>query len=406
MAINLQKGQKVSLEKKSSTGLGEILVNLNWNSRPVKQGFLSSILGGSKGIDLDLGCLYELKNGQKGAVQALGNSFGSLNQAPYISLDGDDRTGAAAAGENLRINGNKISEFKRILVYTFIYEGVANWQQADAVVTIKYPGAEDIIVKMDTFNSSNIMCGLALFENQNDQTFSVEKIVQFYNGHQALDKAFNWGMQWKAGRKEEEYMSISLQKGQKVSLSKDNAGLAIIIVGLGWDEVKQSSGKGIFGSLFGSQPQAIDCDASAILLKNGKFTDKSDLVYFGNLKHKSGTVNHMGDNLTGAGDGDDEQIVIDLSKVPEQYDKIVIVVNIYQAVQRKQHFGMIENAFIRLVDARNNNEICKYNLTENYSGMTAMIFGEVYRHNGEWKFSAIGNGTTDPGLAELCRRYA
>ncbi len=201
-------------------------------------------------------------------------------------------------------------------------------------------------------------------------------------------------------------MSISLQKGQKVSLSKDNAGLAKIIVGLGWDEVKQSSGKGIFGSLFGSQPQAIDCDASAILLKNGKFTDKSDLVYFGNLKHKSGTVNHMGDNLTGAGDGDDEQIVIDLSKVPEQYDKIVIVVNIYQAVQRKQHFGMIENAFIRLVDARNNNEICKYNLTENYSGMTAMIFGEVYRHNGEWKFSAIGNGTTDPGLAELCRRYA
>ena len=201
MAIILQKGQKVSLEKKSSTGLGEILVNLNWNSRPVKQGFLSSILGGSKGIDLDLGCLYELKNGQKGAVQALGNSFGSLNQAPYISLDGDDRTGAAAAGENLRINGNKLSEFKRILVYTFIYEGVANWQQADAVVTIKYPGAEDIIVKMDTFNSSNIMCGLALFENQNDQTFSVEKIVQFYNGHQALDKAFNWGMQWKAGRK-------------------------------------------------------------------------------------------------------------------------------------------------------------------------------------------------------------
>lgn len=201
-------------------------------------------------------------------------------------------------------------------------------------------------------------------------------------------------------------MSISLQKGQKVSLSKDNAGLAKIIVGLGWDEVKQSSGKGIFGALFGSQPQAIDCDASAILLKNGKFTDKSDLVYFGNLKHKSGTVNHMGDNLTGAGDGDDEQIVIDLSKVPEQYDKIVIVVNIYQAVQRKQHFGMIENAFIRLVDARNNNEICKYNLTENYSGMTAMIFGEVYRHNGEWKFNAIGNGTTDPGLTELCRRYA
>lgn len=201
MAINLQKGQKVSLEKKSSVGLGEILVNLNWNSRPAKQGFFSSLLGGNRGIDLDLGCLYELKNGQKGAVQALGNSFGNLNQAPFISLDGDDRTGVVATGENLRINGNKLSEFKRILVYTFIYEGVANWQQADATVTIKYPGAEDIIVKMDTFNSSNIMCGLALFENQDNQTFSVEKIVQFYSGHQALDQAFNWGMKWKAGRK-------------------------------------------------------------------------------------------------------------------------------------------------------------------------------------------------------------
>ena len=201
MSISLQKGQKVNLEKKGSAGLGEILVNLNWNSTPKKTGFLSSLFGGSEGIDLDLGCLYELKDGRKGAVQALGNAFGSLNNPPFISLDGDDRTGAAAAGENLRINGDRLSDFKRVLVYTFIYEGVANWKQADATVTIKYPGAEDIVVKMDTFNSSNIMCGLVLFENQNDQTFSVEKIVQFYQGHRELDKAFNWGMQWKAGRK-------------------------------------------------------------------------------------------------------------------------------------------------------------------------------------------------------------
>jgi len=201
MAISLEKGQKVSLEKKSPSGLGEILVNLNWNSQPVKQGFLSSLFGGGNGIDLDLGCLYELKNGKKGAVQALGNVFGALDRPPYVSLDGDDRTGASAAGENLRINGNKLSEIKRILVYTFIYEGIANWQQANAVVTIKYPNAEDIIVRMDTFNSSKIMCGLALFENQNDQTFSVEKIVQFYSGHEELDRAFHWGMQWKPGRK-------------------------------------------------------------------------------------------------------------------------------------------------------------------------------------------------------------
>ena len=206
-------------------------------------------------------------------------------------------------------------------------------------------------------------------------------------------------------------MSVSLQKGQKVNLSKDNAGLAKVIVGLGWDEAKPSGGGGggFFATLFGGAAtthQAIDCDASAIMLKNGKFVDRTDLVYFGNLTHPSGAIQHMGDNLTGEGEGDDEQIVIDLSRVPAEYDKIVIVVNIYQAVQRKQHFGMIENAFIRLVDARNNKEMCKYNLTENYSGMTAMIFGEIYRHNGEWKFNAMGNGTTDPGIGELCRRFS
>lgn len=197
-------------------------------------------------------------------------------------------------------------------------------------------------------------------------------------------------------------MSISLQKGQKVSLSKDNAGLSKIVVGLGWDEAPKAGG--FFGSLRGGG-QAIDCDASAIMLNNGRLADKEDVVYFGNLTHKSRTVQHMGDNLTGAGDGDDEQIVIDLSRVPAEYDKIVIVVNIYEAVKRRQHFGMIQNAFIRLVDARNDNEMCKYNLTDNYSGMTAMIFGEVYRYNGEWKFNAIGQGTTDPGLGELTRRY-
>ena len=202
-------------------------------------------------------------------------------------------------------------------------------------------------------------------------------------------------------------MSISLQKGQKVSLSKDNAGLAKVIVGLGWDEVGQSSGGGFMSSLFGSSSSGedIDCDASAIMLRDGKFVDKHDVVYFGNLAHKSGSVSHQGDNLTGAGEGDDEQIIIDLSKVPAEYDKIVMVVNIYDAVPRRQHFGMIKNAFIRLVDARNNNEMFKYNLTEDYSGMTAMIFGEVYRYNGEWKFRAIGQGTKDSGLVELTRRY-
>ena len=201
-------------------------------------------------------------------------------------------------------------------------------------------------------------------------------------------------------------MSVSLQKGQKVSLSKEGKeGLNRVIVGLGWDEAQPQRGGGLFGGLFSAPTQSIDCDASALLLQNGKLTDKGDIVYFGNLRHRSGAVQHMGDNLTGAGAGDDEQIVIELDRVPAEYDRIVMVVNIYQAMARKQHFGMIRNAFIRIVDARNNQELCRYNLSDNYDDMTAMIFGEVYRHNGEWKFNAVGQATTDPALTDLCRRF-
>jgi stress response protein SCP2 len=200
-------------------------------------------------------------------------------------------------------------------------------------------------------------------------------------------------------------MSVKLQKGQKVSLTKTgSAGLSKIVVGLGWDEVEQEK-KGFFS--FGGGKQDIDCDAFALMLTGGKLKDsEEDVVYFGNLEHRSGSVKHTGDNLTGAGDGDDEQIVIDLNSVPADYDRIVIAVNIYSAVSRKQHFGMIKNAFIRLVDARDNNEMCIYNLTENYSGMTAMIFGEVYRYNGEWKFNAMGQGTNDGSIRELSARYS
>lgn len=193
-------------------------------------------------------------------------------------------------------------------------------------------------------------------------------------------------------------MSVSLQKGQKVSLTKDNGGLSKVVIGLGWDEVEQK--KRLL------KPSPIDCDAFAFLLKDGKLVAKEDIVYYGNLQHRSGAVCHLGDNLTGAGEGDDEQIIVDLSRIPEGYDKIVLAVNIYACVMRKQHFGMIQNAFIRLVDARNNCEICRYNLTDDYSGMTAMIFGEVYRHNGEWKFNAIGQGTDDTSMKQLSKRYA
>lgn len=195
-------------------------------------------------------------------------------------------------------------------------------------------------------------------------------------------------------------MSVNLQKGQKVNLRKEDGGaLRRVMVGLGWDEVKQKRG------FFAPKPQDIDCDASVFVCVGGHLMGTDDIVYFGNLTHKSSCIRHMGDNLTGAGDGDDEQIMVDLASMPSQYDKLVVVVNIYQAAQRKQHFGMIENAFIRIVDADTNQEMCKYNLSENYDGMTAMIFGELYRYNNEWKFNAIGQATRDNGLGELANRF-
>lgn len=190
-----KKGDTINL-KKNAGGLGEILINLNWNQQTSK-----GLFGRNKSVDLDLGCLFEMKDGSKGVIQALGESFGSLNRYPYIALDGDDRTGSVKTGENLRINGARISEIKRLLVFTYIYEGVTNWSQADGVVTINQKDGPDIIVRMNEYGSSLGMCGIAMFSNVNDETFSIERIVQFYNGHRALDEAHGWGMRWTAGSK-------------------------------------------------------------------------------------------------------------------------------------------------------------------------------------------------------------
>ena len=201
-------------------------------------------------------------------------------------------------------------------------------------------------------------------------------------------------------------MGVNLQKGQKVNLKKsDGQALSRIRIGLGWDPVKQEKKGGLFGSIFGGSAPDIDCDASVIVCRGGRLAGKDDVVYFGNLKHPSGAIVHTGDNLTGEGEGDDEQILVDLTAVPADYDKLVFVVNIYDCESRKQDFGMIANAFIRICDERTGEEFCRYNLSESYAGMTAMIFGEIYRHNGEWKFNAIGQGTKDKGLNELARRY-
>ena len=198
-------------------------------------------------------------------------------------------------------------------------------------------------------------------------------------------------------------MSVNLQKGQKVNLTKsDGSKLTKIMVGLGWDAVEQSGG--FLSRVFGGKKD-IDCDASVFLFKHGNLKESDDIVYYHNLEHRSGAVKHMGDNLTGEGEGDDEEIFVDLSKLPEEYDRLVFVVNIYQAVERKQHFGMIKNAFIRIVDNETNTELCRYNLSENYEGMYAMVVGEVYKKGDTWKFNAVGSGTKDTGLKDLSQRF-
>ncbi len=200
MAIELKKGNRINLSKDNKS-LGEVLINLNWSQNGTsKQSVIKSLFSKQKSVDLDLGCLFELKDGTKGCVQALGNAFGALDKPPYVFLDGDDRTGSNENGETLKFNAKKINEIKRILVYTYIYEGVANWSEIDGIVTIKQTLGEDIIIKMDEYSNSKNMCALAMISNDNDNCV-VEKIVQYYSGHINLDKAFNWGLKWVAGQK-------------------------------------------------------------------------------------------------------------------------------------------------------------------------------------------------------------
>ena len=188
-------------------------------------------------------------------------------------------------------------------------------------------------------------------------------------------------------------MGVCLTKGQKVSLTKDNPGLHKVVVGLGWDVNAFDTG-GDF-----------DLDAAAFLLTDsGKVSRQEDFVFYGNLKHPSGAVEHLGDNLTGAGDGDDEQIKVNLASVPENITKIAFTVTIYDSAVRGQNFGQVNNAFIRIYNEETGEEMVRYDLGEDFSVETAAVFGELYRHNGEWKFNAIGSGYQG-GLAALCANY-
>ena len=195
--VTLQKsGDKISLEKAQSQSYGKIKVNLNWHRQTQKIGFFGL---GSQKIAVDVGCMYEKFNGDKGVIQAIGKSFGRYQQEPYIQLEGDDRTGASVNGENLLINGDHFDGFKRILVFAFIYEGVPNWAATDGVVTISIANQPPVEVRLDRADSKG-MCAIAMIENIRGQ-LTVTKLVEYFHGHPDMDKWFGFGFSWKAGGK-------------------------------------------------------------------------------------------------------------------------------------------------------------------------------------------------------------
>ena len=209
-------------------------------------------------------------------------------------------------------------------------------------------------------------------------------------------------------------MAINLQKGQTINLEKDLYDLSSVTIGLGWDVKEQK--KGLFSSIFGGEKKEADYDLDAIaflLDANGKVAKLGDrklvggdVIFFNNLRHFSGNIWHTGDNLTGEGEGDDEQIVVKLSRLDDCYQKIVVLVSIYKGIERGQDFGQVENAFIRAVDAKGQ-EILRYDLSneEKYDGMCSMVFGEFYRRNGGWKFRAIGTPYQTDSFVTIMREH-
>lgn len=190
----------ISLEKKAQ-GFGEIIVNLNWHQGSGgSKGFFGRLTGGRK-VDLDLGCLFKLRDGRGGAVQALGNTFGSLHQPPYIQLMGDDRSGASAAGEFLHINGQYWNELDRVVLFAMIYEGAPNWSETDAVVTLQAPGQPTLEIHIDSHRNDQRMCALAMLENQSGN-LKVTKLVEYFQDHRYLDQAYGFGLRWVAGSKD------------------------------------------------------------------------------------------------------------------------------------------------------------------------------------------------------------
>ncbi|WP_325079787.1 TerD family protein [Klebsiella aerogenes] len=189
----------ISLAKRDD--YGEVRVNLNWHRQSSAKGLFGSFLGaGSSNVDLDIGAFVELKNGDISVIQALGNAFGRYHQAPFIQLQGDDRTGAVNDGEWIFINGSEWKKIQQILIYAFIYEGVASWDKTDGVVTLHVPGQPPIETRLTEGNNRRKMCAIARLINDNG-AIKVERINQYFSGHKEMDRAFGWGFRWQAGSK-------------------------------------------------------------------------------------------------------------------------------------------------------------------------------------------------------------
>ena len=188
-------------------------------------------------------------------------------------------------------------------------------------------------------------------------------------------------------------MAIQLKKGQKIDLTKGNPGLKHIRLGLGWDTNMFDGG------------DDFDLDVSLFMVgKSGKVEQDEDFIFYNNLKHPSEAVEHLGDNRTGDGDGDEEEILVDFSKMPDRIEKIAVTVTIYEAKERRQNFGQGNNSYVRLVNSDNEEELLRYDLGEEFSIETAIVVCEIYRHNGEWKFNALGSGF-EGGLEALCKNF-
>ncbi|MGH8552260.1 MAG: TerD family protein, partial [Methylococcales bacterium] len=197
--VTLSKRKPISLEKQAD-GFGEIILNLNWTQKSRGGGLLGGLLSGNQSIDLDLGAMVECQTSEKIVIQALGNSFGHYQSAPWIQLMGDDRTGAQAQGEIIKINGQYWNKFKRVLVFAFIYEGVPNWARAGAVVTIKIPRQPELEVCLDNHDDKKTMCAIAMLDNI-DNSIRITKLVDYFSGHPEMDQAFGFGFRWKSGTK-------------------------------------------------------------------------------------------------------------------------------------------------------------------------------------------------------------